>query len=165
MLVPLWGIQELNAHICMELPACCVWLPLEPQLEWKHQTSWQTFHTTTGWSWSQQSAGSCWLLTACHVLALSCALHTRAAYLQHASGRGEPNCNFWIYAGVHVPSLRFWARVGRGRSQQLERHSTRERSEVNSPRPPAQHLFLCARHKNATRDLCIRPALSPRFRV
>lgn len=25
------------AHVCLERPACCVWLPLELQLEWKPQ--------------------------------------------------------------------------------------------------------------------------------
>lgn len=101
MLVPLWGMQELNAvwhltHICMELPACCVWLPLEPQLEWKHQTSWWTCHTTTGYNpgvTSQLGAADCCLpptyMTACRVAALSCAPHTRAAYLRHASERGS----------------------------------------------------------------------------
>lgn len=177
MLVPLWGMQELNAvwhltHICMELPACCVWLPLEPQLEWKHQTSWWTFHTTTGCNpgvTSQLGAADCCLPPDLHD-SLSCSGPLlRSAYQSSISAarirEGEPSCNFWIYDGLHVPSLRFWARVGWGRSQQVKRRSTHEWSEVNSPRSSAQHLFLCARHKNATRDLCICPTLSPRFRV
>lgn len=95
-------------------------------------------------------------VTGCQVLALSCALHTWAAYQQLASERGSWAVILWIYAGLHVPSPRFWARVGRGRSQQVDHRSTREGSEINAPRTSAQHWFLCARHKNATRHLCIR---------
>lgn len=61
----------------------------------------------------------------------------RSAYQSKISAarirEGEPSGNFGIHADLHVPSLRFWARAGRGRSQQVKHRSTREWSEVNSP--------------------------------
>lgn len=59
----------------------------------------------------------------------------RSAYQSSISAagirEGELSCHFWIYASLHVPSLRFWARVGKGRSPQVEHCSTREWSEVS----------------------------------
>lgn len=154
MLASLWGKDA--AHICTELPACCVWF------FWKHSWNENIKHPDKPFPQQQAvilesevgpgAADCCLSLPPDLHDSLSCTgplLHS--AYQSSISAarirEGEPICNFWIYAGLHAPSLRFWARAGRGRSQQVKHRSTRGWSKVNCPKSSAVFVPLSTQQK------------------
>lgn len=166
MLVPLWGIQALNVHICMELPACCVWLPLEPQLEWKHQTSWQTFHTTTGCDpgvRSQPGPADCWRPV---MYWPSPALRIPEQHICSTHQRGGSRAV--IFGFMPVFMCRPWDPGPELEEAGLNRSNATAHANGQRSIPPGPRLSICSFvHviKNATRNLCIRPAFSPCFHV
>lgn len=119
----------------------CLTFYCEQQLEWKYQPSCRTSHTTTGCNpgvRGQPAPADC-----CppHIhVGLSCTDPLlRSTYQSSVSAahirQGEQSRNFWIYAGLHVPSQRFWANAGGRSPQQVAAHTNGQRAI-----PPGQNV-------------------------